>query len=233
MIHAAALSDALIALGLDPDRAAKVGGIPHETVQVPTGSPFREPGAPRQEVMLVRSGIVCKYKVAAGGARQIVALRFPGEMILPRLGPAPYGLQALVKSELIVANGRIFTMMVTADPELVKIVTGVIQRNESIAYEWLVNCGRRDAAARVVHILLETAVRARVDLKSQPLTIPFTQEQIAQITGQTSVNVNRVFADIQRTGWIEKKGRQIIFKNVAALEEVADFDPTYLRYPWL
>ena len=34
------------------------------------------------------------------------------------------------------------------------------------------------------------------------MTNPFTQQQIADITGQTSVNVNRVFADMERQGLI-------------------------------
>ena len=35
---------------------------------------------------------------------------------------------------------------------------------------------------------------------------PFTQQQIADITGQTSVNVNRVFADLERQGLIRRDG---------------------------
>ena len=38
---------------------------------------------------------------------------------------------------------------------------------------------------------------------------PFTQQQIADITGQTSVNVNRVFADLERQGLIGREGREI------------------------
>jgi CRP-like cAMP-binding protein len=123
-------------------------------------------------------------------------------------------------------------MIVTADPQLVTIVAGIVQRNESIAYEWLVNCGRRDAAERVVHLLLETALRSHVDAETEPLTLPFTQAQIAQITGQTSVNVNRVFADLVRNGLIERRGREIRFTNVRKLQSMCEFDATYLRFPW-
>ena len=42
---------------------------------------------------------------------------------------------------------------------------------------------------------------------------PFTQQQIADITGQTSVNVNRVFADLERQGLIRREGRQIHFND--------------------
>ena len=42
---------------------------------------------------------------------------------------------------------------------------------------------------------------------------PFTQQQIADITGQTSVNVNRVLADMERQGLIRRKGRDIEFST--------------------
>ena len=47
------------------------------------------------------------------------------------------------------------------------------------------------------------------------MTNPFTQQQIADITGQTSVNVNRVLADMERQGLIRRKGREIEFTDWA------------------
>ncbi|WP_310469119.1 helix-turn-helix domain-containing protein, partial [Sphingomonas sp.] len=92
----------------------------------------------------------------------------------------------------------------------------------------LVNCGRRDSTARVVHLLCETAVRSGVDAAVQPLNNPFTQQQIAEITGQTSVNVNRVFADLERQGLIARTGREILFKDFAEMRRVGSFQPGYL-----
>lgn len=227
----ATLAAALEGAGLGPDRANRLEQMEYTIIQVRAGSPFRAPGTPRPEVMFLRSGLLSKYKLASDNTRQIVALRFPGEAILPRLGPAPYGLQALVKSEIIVADGQEFINIASADPVLMKIMWGIVQRNESIAFEWLVNCGRRSATARVVHLLLETAARSRVNLAARPLKIPFTQKQIAQITGQTAVNVNRVFADLQRLSLVERKGRVMKFKRLRELERIADFDPNYLAFP--
>ncbi len=79
--------------------------MPHRVVQVEPRRPFREPGSPRDEVMFVRSGILSKFKTDTSGRRQIVALRFPGEGILPRSGPAQYGIQAIVRSEVMVGQG--------------------------------------------------------------------------------------------------------------------------------
>ncbi|MEO6063961.1 MAG: Crp/Fnr family transcriptional regulator [Thermoflexales bacterium] len=174
------------------------------------------------------SGILCKYKNDGSGRRQIVALRFQGEGILPHDGLADYGIQGIVRSEVLVGKAAELDRIVDAHPELFRFFWRLIQRNEAISYEWLVNCGRRDSTARVAHLLCETAARSGIQGENGRMTNPFTQQQIADITGQTSVNVNRVFAGLRRQGLIERKGREIRFKDWAEMRRLASFQPTYL-----
>jgi CRP-like cAMP-binding protein len=223
------LRDTLITAGLAPELAAELANMPHKIAQVDPRRPFREPGMPRDEVLFVRSGLLAKFKVDSSGRRQIVALRFPGEGILPRDGAASYGIQAIVRSEVMVGSAADFNRIVDAHPEMQKFFWKLVQRNEAIGYEWLVNCGRRDSTARVAHLLCETAVRSRINVPDEPLQNPFTQQQIAEITGQTSVNVNRVFADLERQGLIERAGRQIQFTDWSEMRRVASFQPAYLE----
>ncbi len=227
-VTSVSLEDTLIAAGLDPHIAGLLEAMPHKVVTVEPRRPFREPGVARDEVMFVRAGLLSKYKSDSSGRRQIVALRFPGEGILPRDGTAGYGIQAIVRSEVMVGKASDFDPIVDVHPTLQRFFWRLVQRNESIGYEWLVNCGRRDSTARVIHLLCETALRSGVDADSQPLKNPFTQQQIAEITGQTSVNVNRVFADLERQGLIERSGREIMFKDIAEMRRVASFQPGYL-----
>ena len=222
------LQETLVSAGLEPHLADLLDQMPHRLLQVEPRRPFREPGSPRDEVMFVRSGILSKFKSDSAGRRQIVALRFPGEGILPRDGPAQYGIQAIVRSEVMVGKARDFDPLVAANPQIQRFFWRLVQRNEDIGYEWLVNCGRRDSTARVAHLLCETAVRMRVDDDEHMLN-PFTQQQIADITGQTSVNVNRVLADMERQGLIRRKGRDIEFTDWAEMRRVASFQPTYLE----
>ena len=222
------LHDALMAAGLDPPLVALLDDLPHKTVSVDPRRPFREPGVPRDEVIFVRSGILCKYKSDGSGRRQIVALRFQGEGILPNEGLADYGIQAIVRSEIIVGKAADLDRIIDAHPELCRFFWRLIQRNEAISYEWLVNCGRRDSTARVAHLLCETATRSGIEGENGRLSNPFTQQQIADITGQTSVNVNRVFADLERQGLIERKGREIRFRDWAEMRRIASFQPNYL-----
>lgn len=221
------LRDTLLAAGLEPSLADLLAEMPHKVIQVDPRRPFREHGAPRDEVMFVRSGILAKYKTDGSGRRQIVALRFAGDGILPREGAAGYGIQAIVKSELLVGKVEDFEPIVAAHAELQRFFWRLIQRNEAIGYEWLVNCGRRDSTARVAHLLCETA--ARMHVRATKMVNPFTQQQIADITGQTSVNVNRVFADMERQGLIKRSGREIQFTDWAEMRRVASFQPAYLE----
>jgi CRP-like cAMP-binding protein len=222
------LKDTLVAAGLQAHLADLLDAMPHRLVQVDARRPFRDPGAARDEVMFVRAGILSKFKSDASGRRQIVALRFPGEGILPRHGAAQYGIQAIVRSEVMVGKAKDFDPIVEANPEIQRFFWRLIQRNEAIGYEWLVNCGRRDSTARVAHLLCETAVRMHAN-ESERMVNPFTQQQIADITGQTSVNVNRVLADMERQGLIRRNGREIEFTDWSEMSRMASFQPNYLE----
>jgi CRP-like cAMP-binding protein len=126
----------------------------------------------------------------------------------------------------MIGRAEDFDPIVDAHPEIQRFFWRLVQRNEAIGYEWLVNCGRKDSTARVAHLLCETAVR--MNASNGCLTNPFTQQQIADITGQTSVNVNRVLADMQRQGLIRRKGREIEFPDWTEMRRVASFQPEYL-----
>lgn len=224
----ATLHDTLLKAGLDSKIAALLDDMPRREIDVDPRRPFRQPGAPRDEVIFVASGLLSKFKTDDSGRRQIVALRFAGEGVLPREGGADYGLQAIVPSRLLVGKASDFDPIVEKHTELQKFFIRLIQRETSIGYEWLVNCGRRDSTARVGHLLCETA--ARMGTKDNPnFANPFTQQQIADITGQTSVNVNRVLADLERQGVIQRNGRELTINDWNELRRIAGFQPNYLR----
>jgi hypothetical protein len=61
------------------------------------------------------------------------------------------------------------------------------------------------------------------------LMLPFTQQQLGEITGQTSVNVNRMIAQLGRAALIERAGRAIVVKDWLGLTRLARFDAAYLR----
>jgi CRP-like cAMP-binding protein len=223
------LRDRLVASGMSLEHVKLFEAMPSRCVTIEPRRPFREPGAARDEVILVRSGILSKYKNVGAGRRQIVALRFVGDGILPGDVTADYGIQAIVRSEVLIGKPEDLDAIVEAHPELHAYFLKVIHRHASIGYEWLVNCGRRDSTARVAHLLCETVERSGIDAARVGMFNPFTQQQIADITGQTSVNVNRVFADLERQGLIRRDGRMITFTDWREIQRIASFQPGYLE----
>lgn len=223
------LREALVKAGLQPDLASALENMPSRVVDVDPRRPFRDPGVNRNEVFFVESGILAKYKTDGAGRRQILALRFAGDGILPRDAKTDYGIQAIVRSRVLIGRQADFDPIVDAHPELARFFWKQSQRHAAIGYEWLLNCGRRDSTARVVHLLCELAERSGVDPEERRLLNPFTQQQIADITGQTSVNVNRVFADLERQGLIRREGRDILLEDWDELRRVASFSPAYLQ----
>ncbi|MBW0145244.1 Crp/Fnr family transcriptional regulator [Sphingomicrobium clamense] len=225
------LFDTLKRSGLSDAAARALANIPHKVVRVETRRPFRDYGHERNEVMFVKSGLIAKFKPDGNGRRQIVSLRFPGEGLLPSpsMGPAPYGIQAITTAEVLVGKAEDLDAIIDKHPEIARLFYTLVQQQEEIGYEWLVSNGRRDSLARVAHLLCETAQRMHVKFEEGPLHNPFTQQQIADITGQTSVNVNRVFAELERRGIIRREGRKIFADEPEDLRQIGSFHPGYLH----
>jgi CRP-like cAMP-binding protein len=102
----------------------------------------------------------------------------------------------------------------------------------SISREWIMNVGRRDAKARIAHLLCEFSLRLKVAGLGGPASyeLPMTQEQVADATGLTPVHVNRTIKTLERDGLIKRpSARSIHIGDWRSLAEVGDFDSTYLH----
>lgn len=173
---------------------------------------FRAPGE-ATETYVVLDGLLALFKHDALGRRHIVALRFPGEVIMPNTG---CGIVPMARSEVAVCD---------------HLLDGEADRrnrhSEAIAYQWLAR--PHDATARVAHLLCEVALRGSYGAEGIPKRL-LTQAQIGEITEQTSVNVNRVLAELDRMGLIDRSDCHTIrFPDWDALARLAGFRPDYLE----
>lgn len=96
--------------------------------------------------------------------------------------------------------------------------------------EHLTGIGRRDAAERMAHLLLELGARlARVGLGSKAgYAHPLTQYLLADALGLSSVHVNRVRRQLREMQMVTFRDGHITFLDDDRLTDFADFDPTYL-----
>ena len=224
------LRDRLTSAGLKSSTIDSVMSLPSRTVVMEPRRPYSEPGSPRDEVIFVRDGLLSLYKAELIERRQIVALRFPGDGILPAAGRSDYGIQAIVTTEAIVWRADDFIPVANSSLELQLFLRKTIERHASIGYQWLANCGRRDAAERVAHLLCETAERNVSCSHQDNFVNPFTQKQIGEITGQTPVHVNRVLGDLEKEGLIRRgKKRNIEVSDWPELRRRGHFKANYLE----
>lgn len=223
------LMQALVASGLHPALATIVTHIPHRYAAIAPRKTLREAGERREDVLIVCEGLLAQCAREEGGRQQIVAVHHPGELVLPEDRAADTGLVGIARGTVAVIARRDFNPAVEATPELARFFWKGMQRQLAIRDAWLVNVCRRDGAGRIVHLLCETAQRLGGPDSAGAVANPFTQAQIADMTGQTSVNVNRVFADLERRGILHREGRTIRCDDWPGLRASVGFDGAYLR----
>jgi CRP-like cAMP-binding protein len=105
-------------------------------------------------------------------------------------------------------------------------------RDEAMLVEHLVGLGRRNAAERTAHFLLELAARLRLvglgDKKGY--ACPLSQYLMADALGLSAVHVNRVLCELREGGMVTFQNGQVVFDDFDALVTFADFDRAYLDH---
>jgi CRP-like cAMP-binding protein len=193
----------------------------------------REGDVPTNCCILV-DGFAFRQKVTGEGLRQILALCIPGDAIDLQnmfLDVSDHAVQLLTAAIVADIPREALQQLVLTRPAVGSAVIYLALVEASILREWVVNVGRRDARARIAHILCEFAVRleARGLGSSDGFELPMTQEQLADATSLTSVHVNRVLKALQAEGLISRQRRNIQFTDWRALQDVGDFSRRYLH----
>jgi CRP-like cAMP-binding protein len=100
----------------------------------------------------------------------------------------------------------------------------------AILAEHLIDAARRSAYERVSHLLLELFVRLNsVHLTdNMTISIPLTQELIADALGLTTVHVNRTLRALREDKLIAMDGHAVTILDFEALSLLSDFENSYL-----
>jgi len=184
-------------------------------------------------VHLMLEGWSCRYQIVEDGQRQITALLMPGDFcdaqitILQRMD---HGILTLTPSKVAFIP-RETMLRLTDRPAIARALWWASLVDEAVLRAWIVNLGRRDAVSRVAHLFCEVFARlAHVGLTDgNEFQLPLTQEQLADATSLTSVHVNRVLRVLREEGLATSHLGKISIKDVARLQQMSGFDPSYLH----
>ena len=219
---------------LPAEDRALILGLPCRLRRLDAGSYLLREGDVPAHCSVLVTGYAFRQKVTGSGARQILSICIPGDAVDLQnmfLDISDHGVQLLTQAKVADIPRDVLQDLVLANPRIGHAMIELTLIESSILREWVVNVGRRDARARVAHILCEFAVR----LEQRGLTtdhgfeLPMTQEQLADATGLTSVHVNRVLRSLESDGLINRRRRQIHFDDWRALQDAGDFSRRYLH----
>jgi CRP-like cAMP-binding protein len=184
---------------------------------------------------LMLSGYSIRSKLMATGSRQIVAIHMKGEMVdlqNSMLKVADHSVQMLTAGKVAMIPRDEIIRLTLERPTVGHAMWIDTLVDASIFREWVANVGRRNARARVSHLLCEFAVRLRIAGLGEDThyDLPMTQDQLADATGLTSVHINRTLKALEKEGLIERPNpRAIHIGDWRKLAEIGDFDTNYLH----
>lgn len=218
----------------DDDRAAFVA-LPFTLRIIEQHDFLIRSGDEPSQCCLLSSGFVYRHKIVGDGGRQILSIHVAGDIIDLEnlfLSVSDHNVQALTRGEVACIPRDAIRRLTHDRPRLSDALWHESLVAGSLFREWIANVGRRDAKARVAHLLCEFAIRLeQAGLGTQSdYELPMTQEELADSVGLTSVHVNRMLKSLADSGLISRTNRSVTIKDWQGLAIAADFDRTYLHY---
>lgn len=185
-------------------------------------------------VHLILGGWACRYKLLKNGKRQITALLLPGDFcdlhvgVLDRMD---HSIGAITAVTFAYVDRAQFDDITRSRPAILRALWWVTLVDEGVLRKWLVNIGVRTARERVAHLICELRERMRnIDRVDQgQFAMPLTQPYLAEALGLTAVHLNRVVRQFSKDGIFELGRGQVKVFDLAALTEIAGFDPSCLH----
>lgn len=190
------------------------------------GDVLRTQGSRDPQVYILLSGWVACSLVVGEGARQIVKVHVPGDLVgMPSLAAATAcdTIEAMSGATLGVietaAIGRVFSN----NPRVAALLFLVSQQERVLLMERLALIGRTSAVSRIAALMLELRTRMR---RNDPtieniVPAPLTQEDIGDLTGLTPVYVNRTLRQLRTSGVATWRRGVITIADRDALVELA------------
>jgi len=211
---------------LSDARLAELKDLVGPIRQIGKNEIIRHEGERSQVMYLLCSGWTASSMAVAGGARQMIKVHMPGDLLgLPSLAldAAADTLSALTPVTLLTVEPRALGRLFATSPHLSALLFLISQEERVMLMDRLASLGRTDATARLTALVLQ--LHARV-LRNNPeagatFQVPLTQENLADLTGLTEVHVNRTIKKLRASKAVRWSRQWITIVDEAALRQMA------------
>ncbi|MBO4222015.1 Crp/Fnr family transcriptional regulator [Bradyrhizobium neotropicale] len=219
---------------LDGDDIRAIQSLPIRTRNIDALHVIVADGDRPAECCLLTEGFAFRAKTTFDGQRQVLSMHIPGEI------PDLQSLHLKVMDHDLTSLTRCTTGFIPHDalrqlnrerPNVAAALWRETLIDAAIFREWIVNVGRRSAAARMTHLLIELYRRLEaVGLaKSGAFELPITQSLLGDCLALSTVHVNRVLQDLRGAGLLTVNRANFQLLQQEKLEDMAGFDGAYLH----
>lgn len=188
---------------------------------------------PRLSLVVV-SGWACRYKQLQNGKRQLLSLLIPGDLSEPFGALAEtmdHSIAAITALTVVPVDVVTARRLANERTELGKALWWDLLATHSSLYERILSLGRRSSAERLCHLFCELYYRLnRIGMvRDMEFDFPISQTDLGDLLGLSAVHVNRSLQDIRATGMLSLRDRRVKIHDLATLEDVSHFNPTYFH----
>lgn len=188
-------------------------------------------GGDADKFFTLRSGWACSIRTLADGQRQILDIFLPGQILGLREISFNRNLSEIRSLTDVVAcpfPRQRLTAIFDQAPRLTDLFFLIMAREQSMLIERVINIGRRNAAERLAHFLVE--IQTRLAIRSLAFTLPMNQTLIADTLSLSSVHVSRTFKQLREMGFVENQNGEIEIIDLDGLIDFSGFDRSYLEF---
>lgn len=217
----------------DADRTA-ILGLPMRVFNLEADRDIIAEGDRPTECNLLLEGVVCRFNALADGKRQIVAFNFPGDIFDAQsflLHRMDHSIAALTSCRIAAISHEALRRIFVIHPEIGLAVWKDSLIDASIFRQWVTNVGRRDALARMAHLICEIYMRLAAigGATSHSIPWPMTQVELADALGMSAVHANRTLQELRQASLVTVDRQTLSIHDWPKLKMLAGFDPSYLH----
>ncbi len=218
---------------LTEEEQAAVLGLRTHLIHVTARRDLVSPGQTTDYACLVADGLIGRFDQMRDGRRQITAFHISGDMcdlhsvVSPTTG---WGITALSNASVLKVAHVDLRRIVAQYPNIAMAFWRDTVADASILAKWVANLGRKDARARLAHLVCEMATRiSSAGLGThERFELHLNQEQIGDATGLTAVHVNRMIQSLRTENILSMHKHLVEVHDWNRLTFVAEFIPTFL-----
>ena len=191
-------------------------------------------GEPLDHCHLLLSGFAARARQDSAGARQIVGVAVPGDLLDIHgvvLGRMEQDIVALSQCEVTSLPHAEIVAMTRGSEAIQKVFWLQAAIEHALQAAWIQALGTKRGTAKVAHIFCELQLRlAVVGIATQMgFPLPLSQYELGDYAGMTHVHLNRCLKELREAGLLSFTAGWAKVLDFAGLKRLARFDETYLN----